>query len=437
MKTCLKEEQNVGIETFFSKAEGIGGKLRTIPEDFKVRERFTDHEEKKEGLFTIAQITSKNWETNALVRTLSKNLKISRNRIHFAGTKDKRSVSTQLFSFYNIPVEKIQQLAVKDVFISDVYISDKKTFLGDLIGNHFDICIRNISKAITSQTISQLIVPIREVNGFPNFFGIQRFGIIRPITHLVGKKIVKAQFEEAVMTYLTFLDDHEDSSAYKARKTLAETHDFKQAFHRFPSYLTYEKALLNHLQKHPDDFVGSLKTLPKNLITMFVYAYQSYLFNRILSQRIKKKLPIHQAIEGDIIVEKHGGNPTERYFHVNGVNIEKVNKQIGKGKADVSCVLVGFHSEFARGMMGEIEHTIFEKESIDKRDFIIPLLPIASSEGLRRSIFAPLTNLSYEINDDLFHANKQVLHLRFDLQKGCYATSFLREIMKANDIRDY
>ena len=45
-----------------------------------------------------------------------------------------------------------------------------------------------------------------------------------------------------------------------------------------------------------------LKELPKNLLTMFVYAYQSYLFNKILSERIKKNLPLNKAVVGDIIL---------------------------------------------------------------------------------------------------------------------------------------
>ena len=103
MKSVLKEEQNVGLETFYTETKGIGGKLRSIPEDFIVEERFSNPKHDEKGPFCIATITSKNWETNQLVRTLGKNLQVSRKRIHFAGTKDKRAVSTQLFSFYDIP----------------------------------------------------------------------------------------------------------------------------------------------------------------------------------------------------------------------------------------------------------------------------------------------------------------------------------------------
>ena len=70
----------------------------------------------------------------------------------------------------------------------------------------------------------------------------------------------------------------------------------------YPNQLNYEKAILNKLVVDSKDFVGSLKELPKNLLTMFVYAYQSYLFNKILSERIKRKLLINRAIVGDIVL---------------------------------------------------------------------------------------------------------------------------------------
>ena len=38
--------------------------------------------------------------------------------------------------------------------------------------------------------------------GIPNYFGLQRFGATRPVTHLVGEWILKRDFEQAVVTYV-------------------------------------------------------------------------------------------------------------------------------------------------------------------------------------------------------------------------------------------
>ena len=60
-------------------------------------------------MFASPRVTATNWETNRLVRHLSKILGISRNRIGFAGTKDKRAVTTQLMSF-EAPVESVMAI---------------------------------------------------------------------------------------------------------------------------------------------------------------------------------------------------------------------------------------------------------------------------------------------------------------------------------------
>ena len=87
-------EKKVGIETFFASYDGVNGKLRTRPEDFFVTEISNYPSKTGSGRFTIAEITATNWETNILVKELSNRLHVSRQRVGFAGTKDKRAKTT-------------------------------------------------------------------------------------------------------------------------------------------------------------------------------------------------------------------------------------------------------------------------------------------------------------------------------------------------------
>ena len=118
-------------------------------------------------------------------------------------------------------------------------------------------------------------------------------------------------------------------------------------------------------------------------------------------------------------------------------NIKKINLQISKEKEFVSEILFGTDSVFSKGEIGEIQHKVIESEKIDKRDFIIPEIPFISSYGSRRAIFAKIGNLKYKFLKDDLNNNKKILNLKFELRKGCYATSLLREFMKADDIRNY
>jgi len=431
-------EKNVGIETFFSPFEGIGGKLRTTTDDFIVKEISQYPPAKEKGDCTLAEVTAINWETNTLIKEISDRLHISRNRISFAGTKDKRAKTTRLMSFYKIEKDKLSNIKIKDVSIDNIYYSDQKLKIGELTGNRFEVTIRNIKTGIKTKQIQNIVSFIHKNRGFPNYFGIQRFGTIRPITHIVGKHIVHGDFQKAVMTYIANPIVGEDENNYNLRERLQKTNNFSEALAVYPDQLNFEKAILNKLVVKPDDFVGALTQLPKNLLTMFIYAYQSYLFNKILSERIERHLPINEAVVGDIILPVRNNVIDENeLIQTKEKNIEKVNKQITKGKAFVSGLLFGSDSKFSSGEMGEIEHKIVEKEKLDSRDFIIPEIPYLSSSGSRRPLLAPINNMEFKLIKDDFNKDKFALKLSFELRKGSYATSLLREFMKSDDVRNY
>jgi tRNA pseudouridine13 synthase len=435
--TSSDAEKNIGIETFLTPAEGIGGKLRTIPRDFIVREISQYPPRKEKGGFTIATVTEENWETNTLINELANRLHISRRRISFAGTKDKRAQTTRLMSFYNVPLEKLLSMNIQNLVMKDVYYSDHPVSIGDLRGNRFEVTIRDIDRKIRLYHLQDVVTCIDEHNGFPNFYGIQRFGAIRPITHVVGSHLVNDDFENAVMSYLGCPVNNEDIETRQFRKYLEETHDFPGALELCPRHLHFERALLHKLVVSPHDFVSALKQLPKNLLTMFIYAYQSYLFNKMLSQRLLRGLPLDRAVAGDIVLPIRKGSIDTTGILVREKNREKVNKQVAKGKAYVSGVLVGSESEFAEGEMGEIEHEIVDQEKIEQRDFIIPEIPFISSSGSRRSLLASVKNLMYTVRPDDLHNKRLSVVLRFELRKGSYATALLREFMKSDCVRNY
>jgi tRNA pseudouridine13 synthase len=170
---------------------------------------------------------------------------------------------------------------------------------------------------------------------------------------------------------------------------------------------------------------------------MFIYAYQSYLFNRILSERIKRKLPLNKAVVGDLVLPVRKNIIEEKPIKVRENNLEKVNLQVSRGRAFTTGVLIGSDSEVSEGEMGEIEHKIIEEEKIDPRNFIITDIPYLSSSGSRRPLLAPVKNLEYKLKEDELNKGKLLLNLKFELLKGCYATSLLREFMKADDVRSY
>ncbi len=426
-------ERQIGIEVFYTADAGIGGRLRAEPEDFIVQELPIMPPEVPEGQYTAALVRSRYWETNRLVRELARRLRSSRRKIMFAGTKDRRAVTTQLIVF-GAPMSEVRNISLADVEFLQMYPTDSSIGIGDLLGNRFTINVKDmdmdVSKAL--DVCAGVHAQLRGLGGFPNFFGVQRFGAVRPITHEIGKLMTRKEPEKAVVTYLCKTGLLEDEGITESRKHLASTLDFAGALHDFPKELSFEKAMLNHLVKNPGDYVGALGQLPQNLLMMFIHAYQSFLFNRMLSERIKRGLPLNEPLEGDIVLkaDKNGLPDHENWVKAESRNIPKLTELIGRKKAFISATLYGTESEFAGGEPGEIEASIIEQEGVKDRDFILSEYYKLGSRGTRREILAPF-------EDFRMAGDGEAIVFDFRLTKGCYATTFLREFMKSPELTKY
>jgi tRNA pseudouridine13 synthase len=424
----------VGREEYLSKCKGIGGKLRKIPEDFEVLEfietkakpHWTWAQENKDGRHCIVKITSKNWDTHMLVKELSRRLGIGQRAIGFAGTKDKRAISTQYFSLMS-STEKIKKLEINNIDLELMHRTIKPIRLGNLIGNRFKIKITGTDG--NKKKINDILGQLN--GGFPNYFGIQRFGAVRPITHLVGKKIVRGDYQGAVWDYLT--KDGSDTMGSEAREFLRENRDWKAALKKFPYNLLFERQIIGHLSRNQDDYIGALGQLPENLSKMLVHGYQSLIFNRVLEQRLREGLNIQKPLIGDNVIpaDNYGGPDQRKIIEVTERNQAKLEKRCGEGKAWIAGLLPGVRSEYTGGVQGAIEKAVMDEEKIRFKDFIIEDMPELTSLGMYRPLHQNINELEWE-----FDENRNPI-FNFWLYKGTYATSFLREIMKCEDMRAY
>ncbi|HMK15361.1 MAG TPA: tRNA pseudouridine(13) synthase TruD, partial [Methanomicrobiales archaeon] len=177
-------ERSLGISWYATDTRGIGGVLRREPEDFVVREEPAGPRGDT-GPYLILRLTKRNWEQQRLVKELARALGISHRRISWAGTKDRRAVTTQYISVYGLEPEAIGRVSLPGVSLEVAGRSGHAIPLGDLRGNQFTIRIRDCDPEELGPRVDE--VAGVAAYGFPNYVGIQRFGVIRPVTHLVGE----------------------------------------------------------------------------------------------------------------------------------------------------------------------------------------------------------------------------------------------------------
>ena len=423
-----------GREEYLSTSEGIGGKLRKVAEDFEViefietdsRSHWNWAKEMDGGRHSIVKITSKNWDNHVLTKELSKRLEISQKAIGFAGTKDKRAVSTQYFSLM-ASKKKIEKLTISNVEIEFIHKTTKPVRLGNLVGNKFKIKITESGK--DKNKINNILEQLN--GGFPNYFGIQRFGAVRPITHIVGEKIVRGDYEGAVWDYLT--KGGSDTTGDEARIRLKKTKNLEEALEKFPYNLLFERQIIGHLSRNENDYIGALRELPESLLKMLVHSYQSLIFNRVLDQRIRHGEEINKPIIGDYIIpaDNYGGPDQRKTIEVTNRNQAKLEKRCKEGKAWIAGLLPGTKSEYTKGVQGDIEKEIMNEENVNFNDFFIDEMPELSSLGMYRPLRQNLNQIELEFDE----VDNPIFS--FWLYKGTYATSFLREIMKCEDMKAY
>jgi tRNA pseudouridine13 synthase len=468
MRSAQPLERAVGIDYYVSDADGVGGRLRSRPADFRVREReavSVQPVDADPGSYPdlVFRATLRGWDTNDFASALADRLGISRERLSWAGTKDKHAITTQLFSVRGVEGDELPEIGDADVEV--LGRAGRPVLFGDLRGNEFELTVRDPTApgnaaVVTDQLRAFCDDALRDGGGapgerssddggggpdasvtvcVPNFFGQQRFGAMRPITHEVGLAIVRADYEGAVLAYVGSPHEREPEATREARAFVEETRDWQGALDRLPTQLGYERSIVHRLVENgaerPADFRAALEAVPTNLQRLFVNAAQSYLFNRMLSERLDRGLPFGRPVAGDVVcfTDEHGDPDTDRLQRVSEGRVDTVRRHCERGRAFVTAPLVGTATDLASGEQGEIEREVLDAAGVTPDSFAGE--GEFDSTGTRRAIQLR-TDLAVDVGADADGADDvtdaDALSFAFALPAGSYATVLMREFLKTD-----
>ena len=409
-------EHALGMRWYATDTPGTGGRLRVSAEDFIVEEVST--RPGTEGSHLICRLTKKDWELQRAVREIARQLSISHRRIGWTGTKDKHAVTTQLISIYGIQEEDLARVRLKDIGIVPVGRSPFPLALGSHQSNRFTIVIRDTRSpdpGAEAAAVSGVCA-----GGLPNYFGIQRFGVIRPITHLVGEQILKGDLKGAVDCYIGAACPDEPGDVREARIAYAEGGDALSALRALPVPLTYERAMLHHLVSSPGDYRGALLSLPPRLLSMFVSAFQSFLFNTALSLRMERGPEFHLPHPGDRLLFPDG-----REDVVTPANRHAALVQVRRDRCRVAILMPGSRNA---GLAGDDDQAIaglLASHGINGGDFSRASALVGTRYDGALRVVSLKTDIAYSVSG-------ADITISFSLQPGQYATTVCREFMKAD-----
>jgi tRNA pseudouridine13 synthase len=196
----------------------------------------------------------------------------------------------------------------------------------------------------------------------------------------------------------------------------------------FPKDLDYERTILRELVKHPGEFERALQRISPRILTLMVHAYQSYLFNRLLSQRAAAGISIVEPEPGDFLIElnkTHSGR--DSWLFVTEVSLEERINQTQRGEYGLALPVPGYTTRLPPTRQTDSLVTLLKHEDVVLSDFRNPKMKSLDSPGG--------LHLSSILLDDMIASHpKEGLSVSFSLRKGSYATIVLRELMKNHPI---
>ena len=390
-------DKEIGISLYTTNSSSVQGKIKQNETDFLVKEvlskKAIDSFDNLAG-HAVYLLKKSGIDTNHALIDIEKRYGLL---LKSLGLKDAHAQTEQYVYTYK-KVNSLEEYNGKKYSAKRLGFVQKPISKKDMLGNYFEIKVSGLNHSLPSFTGRENIL---------NFFGYQRFGSKRPITHLVGKSILKGDYEEALEYLLSFQSKYDSEKNNELRKLISERKSESEVIELLPFSMDIERNLLKQLSSESDP-KNAIRSIPIALRRFYIQAYQSFLFNKTLSLAYEFEEELFLPATDDVCFDKNSilgkfeNEPTQR----------------------LAIPLVG-HSYYKKSRFDYYIKKILDEESLTPKDFFIKDFQEISVTGGFRN--ASINHLNLEIDENM---------IKFQLSRGSYATILLREILKPSNPLD-
>jgi len=381
-------------------------KLKQLPEDFFVEE-LTDAQPGTDGEFAMYRLEKRGWTTPDALQAIRKRWKLDLRRVSYGGLKDRHAHTVQYLTIWRGAQRRLTHQGIQLEYLGRLqqpYTSH------DFRGNRFRLVVRALSEA----AIEHATLALEEVrhDGVPNYFDDQRFGSVRS-GEFVAKALVLGDFEKALRLALAAPYDH-DRAAQKQEKAVLRSNwgDWARCQAKLPP--GHARNLAGFLVHHPGDFRGAIARLRPELRGLYLSAFQSHLWNRMLDRWLREHLRPEQLQNVEL---RMGLAPMHHHL-------------AETQRAELAALELPLPT--ARGSIDpadprtKLMQAILEEEGLTRDQLKVKgLREVFFSRGDRASLCLPAA-MRYEASDDDQNERRQKLVLEFELPRGSYATLIVK-----------
>ena len=387
-------DSELGLSVYSTNFPGTKGKIKQRNEDFVVREIIS---EKASNTITednglAVYILRKNGiDTTHALHDVEKRFGLV---LRALGLKDSNAITEQYVQAKTVS-RSLEHIEGINYSLRRIGFTKKPISKQDMLGNKFKIKISDLINDVSH---------FNEHDKILNFFGYQRFGSKRPITHLVGKAIIQKNYQKAIDFLLNYSSKYDTVENNHYRKLISERKSDSEIIDQLPKSMDIEISVLRGLSKSNDQKIA-IREIPLQMRRFYIQAYQSYIFNRTLSMAFEYEEDLFNPQENDVCYDR----------------TNKLGKYQNEIDQRLTVPLVG-HSYFKKTRFDYYIQKILEQEEISPSSFFIKDFQEISIDGGFRNA---------SVRCDGFQASHNMIE--FQLSRGSYATIVIREILKPNE----
>jgi tRNA pseudouridine13 synthase len=391
-------------------------KLKRLVEDFQVEELISLPI--IGGPFAVYRLTKRSIGTLEAVEAIRRKWRLERPRINFAGLKDKHALTTQYVTIRNGPRNGLSQTNLTVDYVGQ---SPRPIHASDIIANRFLVVIRELQTHDVMAATGAL-ASIKQ-DGLPNYFDNQRFGSVGESGEFIAKPWCLGNYERALWLALAEPNIH-DGPKNRNEKQFLRDHwgNWNDCLTALAN--TSFRPPIEYLAQHPTDFRRAITFMPHELRSLWLAAFQSHLWNRILATLITQTC-----------------KPEQCAFHVLGLSsvpfFQALNLPQRHTLHNTLLPLPSSRLHLAGASQKALYDQVLESEGLELRQVRVKY-PRDSffSKGDRPAVFQP-GDFKHEFDGDEVYSGRQKLVLQFMLPRSCYATILVKRTGgEANSLLD-